>query len=816
MKHLSGRPAALPALVVLLLLPGSPAHAGWQWLHPTPQGHTLRDVEFLTTTTAIAAGDAGTIMVSHDAGVTWTARTKVNGVATRLNKVAALDGSTAIVVGDSGVILKTTDAGATWEQRPSGTTMNLVDVDFLGSSGMAVAPALILRSTNGGDIWTPHGPLLGYLSGVAMLSSTTAIALDDISIWRTSDGGATWSSTFIQDDPRHISFHLGTFGVITGSFDLLYVTSDAGVTWQTRNIAPMYTETYRAVNDIEIVAPDEIVMAATLTGCNVYTGTCTSFGEAIASTDGATTLDVESGPRVFHGVALSTAGTRLFVGDGGVICRWAPPADFARVTGPDLEPTDAAAIAFAGNATGVAISNRFEYYSYDDYSLILHTADAGVTWNRTWYGGALLADVAFAPSGAPTPVLYSVGDEVDPTTHSVHGLLIKSQDGGANWTKVWADTDVPGLNAIAFASPTRAVAVGDGGAAAVIDNEVVTTANPVATSLHGVAFASANTGVAVGRYGVVLRTIDGGAGWSPVTSGTSQWLVDIAFADANVGVAVGNAGTVLRSDDAGASWSPVAVPTTGNIMAIAFTSTMHAFITQLDGAVFETSDAGMTWSALDSPTSHSLIDIAPSGAHGAYFIGHGPIVVRYQQLPVPTMITSFNAVASSFAVSIAWDVHDASDLDHFRIARADADHTVREYVATPDRRVFRDDDVSPGATYEYRMFAVDRSGDEFASAPARVTIPAADVALLPNVPNPFNPSTTLRFVVPARERVTLAIYDIAGRHVATLLDAVREPGLNTVEWNGTDRSGNPVASGVYLSRLRVGTKSASRTMVLLK
>jgi hypothetical protein len=86
-----------------------------------------------------------------------------------------------------------------------------------------------------------------------------------------------------------------------------------------------------------------------------------------------------------------------------------------------------------------------------------------------------------------------------------------------------------------------------------------------------------------------------------------------------------------------------------------------------------------------------------------------------------------------------------------------------------------------------------------------------------NAPNPFNPSTSIHFAV-GREgaRVSLAIYDVAGRRVATLYDGRATAGDHSVRWDGRDGSGRRVASGVYFSRLSVDGWTASRKMVLLK
>lgn len=90
-------------------------------------------------------------------------------------------------------------------------------------------------------------------------------------------------------------------------------------------------------------------------------------------------------------------------------------------------------------------------------------------------------------------------------------------------------------------------------------------------------------------------------------------------------------------------------------------------------------------------------------------------------------------------------------------------------------------------------------------------------ALAQNTPNPFNPTTTIRYRVPAdAERATLRIYDVAGRLVTTLVDGPVEPGERAAVWDGTDDGGERVASGVYLYRLEAGGREAAGRMVLLK
>ena len=128
---------------------------------------------------------------------------------------------------------------------------------------------------------------------------------------------------------------------------------------------------------------------------------------------------------------------------------------------------------------------------------------------------------------------------------------------------------------------------------------------------------------------------------------------------------------------------------------------------------------------------------------------------------------------------------------------------------------YTDRNVSSGTTYRYRLGAVDADG-EWMSPTVSITVPAVSPELYQNVPNPFNPTTSISFAVPVRSRVMLRVYDVRGRHVKTLLDDVVDGGLRNVVWDGTDNRNNRVGSGVYFYRLRAANTVLTRTMVLLK
>ena len=96
-------------------------------------------------------------------------------------------------------------------------------------------------------------------------------------------------------------------------------------------------------------------------------------------------------------------------------------------------------------------------------------------------------------------------------------------------------------------------------------------------------------------------------------------------------------------------------------------------------------------------------------------------------------------------------------------------------------------------------------------------VPASGYALHPCYPNPFNPSTTVSFDLPERATVNLAIYDLAGQMVRTLVAAETvAAGRHEVVWNGRDTAGRAVAAGVYFCRLDAGGYSQTVRMALVK
>jgi hypothetical protein len=91
------------------------------------------------------------------------------------------------------------------------------------------------------------------------------------------------------------------------------------------------------------------------------------------------------------------------------------------------------------------------------------------------------------------------------------------------------------------------------------------------------------------------------------------------------------------------------------------------------------------------------------------------------------------------------------------------------------------------------------------------------LALFQNAPNPFNPTTAIRYDVPAGgAHLQIAVFDVRGRHVRTLVNGFVTAGRERVTWDGRDARGQAVATGVYFARMQAVGFIETRKMVLLK
>jgi hypothetical protein len=198
-------------------------------------------------------------------------------------------------------------------------------------------------------------------------------------------------------------------------------------------------------------------------------------------------------------------------------------------------------------------------------------------------------------------------------------------------------------------------------------------------------------------------------------------------------------------------------------------------------------------------------------------------VLRDLQLAVE--LQSFTAAQDGEAVALAWATASETDNDHFAVERQTAGQgweRIAAHIAAAGTAAntqhyqFRDELVEPGRVYSYRLIAVTTAGTAQVIATRDVAVQAApaviqEYRLYPNYPNPFNPTTTIAFDLRDAGQVSLLVYDVMGREVATLVNAPLAAGRHQVTFEARN-----LPSGVYLYRLTTAGYTELHKMILLK
>lgn len=190
---------------------------------------------------------------------------------------------------------------------------------------------------------------------------------------------------------------------------------------------------------------------------------------------------------------------------------------------------------------------------------------------------------------------------------------------------------------------------------------------------------------------------------------------------------------------------------------------------------------------------------------------------KYESMFVKVHNVTFTDTAKTFSLNTktAWSYHitDGKDTVQFRITKNTPDLIGTAIPKTPV-------DVS-GIASQYDSSAPYNSGYEIFPLGASSIGPVTAVenepkieltySLSQNYPNPFNPTTTITFSVPSSQKVDLAVYDLLGRRIQTLYDAVAPAGMSSVKFDGSKLS-----SGVYFYTIRTSNVTLSKKLVLMK
>jgi YVTN family beta-propeller protein len=193
--------------------------------------------------------------------------------------------------------------------------------------------------------------------------------------------------------------------------------------------------------------------------------------------------------------------------------------------------------------------------------------------------------------------------------------------------------------------------------------------------------------------------------------------------------------------------------------------------------------------------------------------------------PVPTRLKTFDIAVEDGAAVLRWETSVEFGMEGFRIVRSQAKEGLYEEVkdgviaaggrAEGSSYEFRDATIRANQAYFYKLQEVTSDGIGTEFGPYSVTFKLA-FGLEQNVPNPFNPTTTIKYSIAEDADVSLVVYDVAGRQVRTLVNQRQRADVHRVTWDGLNDQGTRVASGMYFYKLVAGKFTQTKKMMLLK
>ena len=173
----------------------------------------------------------------------------------------------------------------------------------------------------------------------------------------------------------------------------------------------------------------------------------------------------------------------------------------------------------------------------------------------------------------------------------IDSLVMRTDDGGANWTRVNV--------------PSR-------------------------TELFHLDFVNSSRGWIVGDKGLILMTEDGGVNWRKQISGTERALYNVDFRDSSEGYAVGGKGVILRTENGGEKWESVKTNFPDTFLRVDFADDKNGWIVGYGGAVLRSGDKGKTWVKQASGTPENLYGLFMFKKFG-YAVGANGALIAYQK-----------------------------------------------------------------------------------------------------------------------------------------------------------------------------------------
>jgi photosystem II stability/assembly factor-like uncharacterized protein len=569
----------------------SSGHSGWSWANPTPQGEDVADLSFAGGT-GYAVGGFGTLLRSTDGGQTWA------GLPSRttqgLTRVTPA-GESGFVAGGGCAVRRSVDFGATLASinvgggdQGCGTNVRAVAFADAANGLLVFENGLVLATADGGASLSRRTPVPGQPTDLVATSRTTAFATSGDAIYRTTDGGSSW--TLVGLSPRTpppllprtlraIAFASATVGYAVGDGGTVLKTSDGGATW------PAIAGPGAGVDLTRVrCATESLCLFTTAAGLSIVRTADggTSYSQVTASGSPIRAVAFASPTRA---VAAGAGGVTVLSDDGGATWRGVGGS-----IGGDLRSVVARPGGF-GYAVGQAT--------------IAATIDGGETWR------------AF---GIPTPQTIQVATLADPQTGYAQDsgrTLWRTRDGGSTWqvldpgpaTGILQDIVPLSRGRVLLVTATSIGRSADGGDTfALVDDATLRRSRAIRSGVIR-SVGGGSRAFVLGARGS-LRSSDGGRRWTRVPlPRVGRRATTIAAGDcavpATCWVLTSGSRRLYRTSNFGRRWvdvtASVGVPL-GNVQRIAAGQPGEAFLALRasgsaleQGLVLHTADGGRTW-----------------------------------------------------------------------------------------------------------------------------------------------------------------------------------------------------------------------------
>ena len=485
--------------------------------------------------------------------------------------------------------------------------------------------------------------------------------------------------------------------------------------------------------------------------------------------------------------------------------------------------------------------------------------------------GNSLSQVWVQQSSGTNDTLYAVQftDTLTGIAVGGTGTIRKTTNGGTNWFALSSGTTQT-LRNIFMLNGNTGFIVGGGGVIRKTTNgginwfALTSGTSSFLTSVHAI---NTNTIFACGSGGTVIKSTNGGINWFTQSIGSSNNLRSLHFINANTGSTVGDNGTVRRTTNGGTNWFAQSVSVAGPLTSVYLNNATNGIVSIgfLDMAFYRTTNGGTNWVSQYYGSDNSIRDIDFVGDYGFMCGDNGNFYVtnnggaNWSRIPMgisnwmnglsfPTETHGWSVGTSGrimktttggasipsaptnlvgFAIStskifLAW-FDNSSNEQGFRIEKRVNGSGGFALAGTtgPNNLNYIDSiGISPGNMYEYRVAAYTGAGQSGYTnvvtilvtgiEPTGTDIPVS-YSLYNNYPNPFNPTTKVKFDIPKNDFVSLKIYNMQGQEVGVLVQENLSAGRYEMEFNGAN-----LTSGVYFYRLETSSFVDTRKMMLVK